>query len=92
MCGNEVDIRYPARSLAIDRKIRVRLPSKSALALKIMRKRYMQAFEGAMREPGKAGEHLDQDSWWGVLQGLLCTEPSELEEQAKDAEKKLTVK
>lgn len=92
MCGSEVDIKYPARTYSLDRKIRVRLPSKSALALKAMRQRYHQAFERAMVEPQRATAGLGGDEWWTLLQDLLKTEPSELEEQTKELEKKLTVR
>lgn len=92
MCGTEVDIKYPARTYALDRKIKVRLPSKSALALKVLRQRYLRTFDKAMAEPQRSDELLRGDEWWSLLQDLLKTEPSELEEQAKELENKLTVR
>lgn len=90
MCGNDIDIKYPARTYSLDKKIKVRLPSKSALALKTLRRNFLRVFDTAMKHPGHF--ESNQHEWWSILQDLIKTEPSELEQKAKEAESKLTVR
>lgn len=85
LCGN-ADFQLPAHSLAIDRKIRVHLEPKTALAMKLLRQKFNQLFNTCMRDPTQAMS-AESMQWLELVKESLVTKKQAQLPRASETEK-----
>ena len=90
LCG-EADIKLPAQSISLDRKIRYQATSKAAMSLKILRGQFQHLFQLRMKSPDTALSGEDA-VWWELIEGTLKKEDAEADKAKQSVLPKMTIR
>lgn len=85
LCG-DADVKLPAQSISIDRKIRYAATPKAAMAMKVLRGHFQSLFQLRMKHPQQALQGADAE-WWQFIENSLKSEEAEEEKQRREEEK-----
>lgn len=85
LCG-DADVKLPAQSIAIDRKIRYTATPKAAMAMKVLRSHFASLFQLRMKHPQQTLQGVDAE-WWNFIESSLKSEEAEEEKQKRQDEK-----
>jgi ATP-dependent RNA helicase DHX29 len=86
LCG-EQDVKLPAQSLSIDRKIRVRTTAKTALALNLLKTHFQRLFDLRMKSPSTELAGTDAE-YWRLIVEALSREREELDPAERKRQEK----
>ena len=75
LCG-DADIKLPASSMVLDRKLKLHVPPKVAYSIKQLRAQYARLFQQQMKMPGRTLSGVDAE-WWKLVVQAISSPPDE---------------